>query len=220
MLYQYGYDEIDLRRDLETYFQEHGMKQAQAALEYAWDKHKGMTRINGQPFIIHPLFVAKYSIAIGANTEDQICIALLHDVCEDCNIDPKDLPFNEKVQEAVKRLTFVYNYEPNDTEDEKQLKKIIRKGETFAKLIEYPEALICKCIDRFHNLTTVEELPIEKIVKNVLETHRFLLPVVYNAMAVNLYRQYYNQLYVMSINLRSLNDLIALKHDIALNTMS
>jgi len=96
----------------------------------------------------------------------------------------------------------------------------VRKGETFARLIENPVALICKCIDRYHNLTTVEELSQENIAKNVLETHRLLLPVVYNALNIRLYSQYYNQLYVMSINLRSLNDLIALKHDIALNTMS
>ena len=220
MLYQYGYDEFDLRRDLEAYFAKHQMPQAQSALEYAWDKHDGATRMNGQPFIIHPLFVAKYGIAIGADSEDQICIALLHDVCEDCNINPDDLPFNDTVKNGVRSLTFVYDYGPDDTEDEKQLKKIVRKGETYARLIENPIALICKCIDRYHNLTTVEELPEKNIIKNVLETHRFLLPVVYNALNVRLYGDFYNQLYAMSINLRSLNDLIALKHDIALNTMS
>lgn len=220
MLYQYGYDEFDLRRDLEAYFTAHEMPQAQSALEYAWEKHEGATRINGQPFIIHPLFVAKYGIAIGSDSEDQICIALLHDVCEDCNIDPDKLPFNENVRKGVKALTFVYDYSPEDTEDERRLKKIVRKGETFARLIENPVALICKCIDRYHNLTTAEDLSQENIVKNVLETHRLLLPVVYNALNIRLYSQYYNQLYVMSINLRSLNDLIALKHNIALNTMS
>ena len=220
MLYQYGYDEHNLRKFLEAYFQSHMMPQAQAALEYAWEKHEVATRMNGQPFIIHPLFVARYSIAIGANTEDQICIALLHDVCEDCHISPSELPFNERVQKAVDLLTFVYDFEPDDSEDIKQLKKIIRKGETFARLIENPEALICKCIDRYHNLTTVEELPEPNIVKNVLETHRFLLPVVYNALNVRMYAPYHAQLYVLSINLRSLNDTIALNHGIALNTMS
>ena len=233
MLYQYGYDENDLRKFLEAYFKSHMMPQAQAALEYAWEKHKGATRIsrqpfikregathmNGQPFIIHPLSVAVYSIAIGADTEDQICIALLHDVCEDCHISPSELPFNERVRKAVGLLTFAYDFEPGDSEDVKQLKKIICKGETFARLIENPEALICKCIDRYNNLTTIEELPEPNIVKNVLETHRFLLPVVYNALNVRMYAPYHAQLLVLAINLRSQIDSIALHHNIELNAM-
>ena len=219
-MYQYGYDEHVLRRELEYYFSEHKMTQAQAALEYAWQKHEGMTRMNGQPFIVHPLFVAKFSIAIGAKTEDQICIALLHDVCEDCGVEPEELPFNERVQRGVKHLTFKYDYKEDDDDDEKMFKKLVVKSETYARLIEDPEALICKAIDRYHNLTTAEELPEKNIIKNVLETHRWLLPVIYNAITIKKYRQYYHQLYALSINLRALNDLLALKHNIALNTMS
>ena len=219
-MYQYGYDEFVLRRELEYYFQMHEFSQAQAALEYAWKKHEGQTRINGQPFIIHPLFVAKYGISIGAKTEEQICIALLHDVCEDCGIEPFELPFKEDVQRGVNYLTFKYNYSEEDDEDARQLKKIVVKGETYSRLIEEPRALICKGIDRYHNLTTAEELPERKIVKNVLETHRWLLPVIYNALTLRKYSAYYHQFYTLSINLRSLNDLLAMKHSIALNTMS
>lgn len=219
-MYQYGYDEHDLRRELYHFIEKRNYTEAARALEYAWEKHEGATRINGQPFIIHPMFVAKYGIAIGADSEDQICIALLHDVCEDCGVAPEELPFNEHVQHAVMHLTYAYDYDESDSEDVKQLKKIVTKGETFARLIECPDALICKCIDRYHNLTTCEELPEKNIIKNVLETHRFLLPVVYNALAIRMYADYHNQLYAMSINLRSLNDLLAMKHDIALNTMT
>lgn len=219
MLYQYGYNEHSLRRDLTAYFSTHKMSQAQAALEYAWEKHEGSKRMNGQPYIIHPLFVAKYSIAIGASSEDQVCIGLLHDVCEDCGILPTDLPFNEKVQQSVARLTFTYDFASGDSEDKKQMKKIISKCETFARLIEDPEALICKGIDRYHNLITVEELPEENIVKNVLETHRWLLPVIYSALSIRAYEKYHAQLYVLSINLRSMTDIVAMKHNITLNTM-
>ena len=55
------------------------------------------------------------------------------------------------------------------------MKKIISKCETFARLIEDPEALICKGIDRYHNLITVEELPEENIVKNVICSDNRLL---------------------------------------------
>ena len=219
-MYQYGYDEHTLRRELEAYFASHELMTAQRALEYAWEKHEGQTRINGQPFIVHPLFVAKYGICIGAKTEQQICIALLHDVCEDCGILPQELPFPEDVQCGVDYLTFKYDYDETDDEDTKQLKKIIVKSETYARLIEKPESLTCKGIDRYHNLITAEELPENKIIKNVLETHRLLLPNIYNALTIRKYSPFYHQLYTLSINLRSINDLLAMKHGIALNTMT
>ena len=74
--YQYGYDKDALRRELENFFRMNERPQAQKALEFAWEKHAGQTRINGQPFIVHPLFVAKYGISIGADTDEQIAIAL------------------------------------------------------------------------------------------------------------------------------------------------
>ena len=219
-MYQYGYDEHVLRRELEYYFSTHELPQAQKALDFAWDKHAGQTRINGQPFIVHPLFVAKYGISIGAKSDEQICIALLHDVCEDCGIEPEELPFSEDVQRGVRYLTFKYDYDESDDDDTKQLKKIVTKSETYARLIEEPRALICKGVDRYHNLTTAEELPDSKIVKNVLETHRWLLPVIYNALTIRKYSTFYHQFYTLSINLRSLNDLLAMKHGVTLNTMT
>lgn len=219
-MYQYGYDEHEFRDELESYFKEHTLPEAQKALDYAWEKHSGQTRINGQPFIIHPLFVAKYGICIGAKTEDQICIALLHDVCEDCGVEPEELPFNKKVQDTVRHLTFKYEYEEGDNEDEKRRKKMITKKATYARLLEDPLAVVCKGVDRFHNLTTAEELPPDKIEKNVLETHCLLLPVIYNALSLEAYKRYYDQLYTLSIGLRSLNDLLAMKHSIRLDTMA
>ncbi len=219
-MYQYGYDEHMLRRQLEKYFKEHNMKQATETMAYAWEKHRGMTRMNGQPFIIHPLFVAVYGIVIGANTEDQICIALLHDICEDCNVPPSELPANERVRESVGLLTLDYGFEEGDRDEEKRRKKLIVKSEAFARLIRAPEPLICKGIDRYHSLMTAEDLPEKNITKNVLETHRMLLPVIYNALTIETYEKYYSQLYALSINLRSLNDLLAMKHGIMLNTMS
>lgn len=219
-MYQYGYDEHEFRKELEKYFEDHTFPEAQKALDYAWEKHEGQNRINGQPFIIHPLFVAKYGICIGAKTEDQICVALLHDVCEDCGIEPEELPFNEEVQRAVRHLTFKYDYEEGDNEVERRRKKMIAKTVTYARLLKNPLAVVCKGVDRYHNLTTAEELPPGKITKNVLETHRLLLPVIYNALSLEAYSHFYHQLYTLSINLRSLNDLLAMKHGIRLDTIT
>ncbi len=216
-MYQYVYTAQDLRNELEVYFSEHRLTQAQAALEYAWQKHAGATRINGQPFIVHPLYVAKYSILIGANSEDQICTALLHDVCEDCNIAPIALPFRSSIQRSVAHLTFRYDFKPEDDASMRHFKKFLIKRETYAHLIDDPNALICKTIDRFHNLSTAEELSEQNIIKNIHETDRWLLPVVERALTLEAYQPHYHQLSLMSINLRSLNNCLALLHHVQLD---
>ena len=216
-MYQYAYTAHGLREELETYFKEQHLHQAQAALEYAWQQHAGTTRINGQPFIVHPLFVAKYSIMIGANSEDQICTALLHDVCEDCDIAPNALPFNPRVQRSVKHLTFHYDFDAEDSASTRYFKKFLVKRETYARLIEDPNALIIKTVDRFHNLTTAEELSEKNIIKNIHETDRWLLPVVEQALTHKEHQANYRQLYLMSVNLRSLNNCLALLHHVELD---
>ena len=218
-LYQYGQDEHKLRSYLEEYAAKHHFQEMKRAIDYAWNMHDGATRINGEPFIIHPLFVAKYSIGIGARSEDQICIALLHDVCEDCGIKPTELPFNGHVQHAVEHLTYVYDFAASDSEEAKRIKKAITKATTFARLIECPDALICKCIDRYHNLSTCEELEEHDIIKNIWETHWLLLPQIYNALPMEMYAEYYELLFVLSFNLCKLNDLLAMKHGITFNNI-
>lgn len=215
-MYPCGYDETELRRRLGDYLEEHQMIDAQRALKYAWEKHEGQKRLNGQPFIVHPLFVAYFGIMLGANTEDQICIALLHDVCEDCGVSPEDLPFNEHVRSSVKHLTFVYDFEDGDTEEERQYKKTVGKIRTYSRLIEDPDALVCKGIDRINNLMTIEDLKEDNIVKNVLDTDRWLLPIIHSALDLKKYKKYHKTLRAISVRLCAINDHLALTHNIPL----
>ena len=57
----------------------------QKAYDYAAEKHKGQTRLSGEPYIVHPLRATKFLMEIKPDLETiQTC--LLHDVMEDCNV--------------------------------------------------------------------------------------------------------------------------------------
>ena len=219
-MYQYGYSEAKLEALLVSYCKSRGFNDAIRAVRYAAEKHAGQKRMNGQPFIIHPYFVAWYGICSLANDENWICANLLHDVCEDCGVSPNELPFSDETKEIVGYLTFDYHYDEGDDEDERRRKKIYQKGIHYAELIAIPKGLISKGFDRYHNLLTVEDLPENNIRKNVLETHRHLLPRFYDALTLDAYRQYHMMLYKLSIDIRGINDHIAYTHGIELNTMS
>ena len=219
-MYQYGYSKRRLEELLVSYCKQRGFSDALRAIEYAAEKHAGQKRMNGQPFIIHPYFVAWYGICSFANDENWICANLLHDVCEDCGVSPNELPFSDETKEIVGYLTFDYHFDDGDDKDERRRKKIHQKGIHYAELVAHPKALISKGFDRYHNLLTVEDLPENNIRKNVLETHRHLLPGFYDALTLSAYEPYHMMLYKLSIDICGINDHIALTHDIELNTMS
>ena len=73
------------------------------ALKIAYDAHKNQVDKGGLPYIYHPIHLAEQM-----ETEDEICVALLHDVLEDTNITAeqlKEFGFNEKIIFALKVLT-------------------------------------------------------------------------------------------------------------------
>ncbi|MBQ6833714.1 MAG: hypothetical protein IJO55_04780 [Lachnospiraceae bacterium] len=94
-------------RYIESWAQRHGMEQTLRVLPMARKWHAGQFR-KGQehiPYIYHPLTVACHALALGLNEDDLVTAALLHDVCEDCGVDPAELPVSEAAREAVKCLT-------------------------------------------------------------------------------------------------------------------
>ena len=77
-----------------------------SALKYARSSHDGQTRKGdfAIPYITHPLNIACHAMSLEIEEDELIAAALLHDVCEDCDILPEELPVSEEVQEAEKDL--------------------------------------------------------------------------------------------------------------------
>lgn len=150
-----------------------GFEQSRTALVFARKAHAGQTRKGGAPYIIHPLSMACDAIACKGATDEIIATILLHDVCEDCNIPLSALPVNDIVRQGVKLMTI----RPFQGEE-----KIETKRRYFNELLDSKEAVICKAFDRYANLNDAEgALSEEAIVKNIRETHEFLMPVLKEA---------------------------------------
>ena len=195
-------------REMTTYlrgfFQGAEMFTAMKALGYTLQKHKGQTRKSGEPYAVHPLWMASYAVALGIKDDNTLAIILLHDVCEDCGIAPEYLPFNSVVRTGVKYMTIApFADEPKSS----------TKLRYFNELLECREALICKAIDRFSNLSTMEGvLSEEAIVKNVKETYDLLLPVLKRGK--DQWPDYSNLLFVLRANLKSVCRNLAVAHHV------
>lgn len=183
-----------------------GMYSSLKALGFMREKHGDQRRADGQLFIVHPLWMASYAAALGIKDDDVLAVILLHDVCEDTGTSIDSLPFNENIRRGVKYVTFT-KYE----DEEKQTAKI----RYFKELLESREALICKGLDRFMNLSTMEGvLSEEAIIKNIKETDELLLPVM--KAGKEKWPELSDLLFVIRANIRAVNDTLAAVHGIHL----
>lgn len=184
--------------------------QTMRALGYTRRKHHNQARDSGEPYIVHPLSMACFAIGLGLTDDDLIAVILLHDVCEDTKTAVEDLPVNDIVKHGVKYMTITEM--PGKTPLE-------QKRRYFWSLLEDCHSLICKAIDRYSNLSTMVGIfTIEKIEKNIRETHDLLLPVLKEAKEH--YPEYANEFFVLKNILRSLNDNLAMVFGIDLYSAS
>ena len=189
---------------LRGFFEGAGMVTSLKALGYALAKHDGQTRKSGEPYAVHPLWMASYAVALGIKDDNTVAVILLHDVCEDCGIDLESLPFNSVVRTGVRYMTISpFNDEP----------KTATKLRYFNELLECREALLCKAIDRFSNLATAEGiLSEESIIKNVKETYDLLLPVMKRGK--DKWPELSNLFFVLRANLKSVCRNLAVSHHV------
>lgn len=184
---------------LKAFMEGANMKESQRALAYVRKKHKGQTRKDGLPYIVHPLRMACYAASLGIKNDNTMCTILLHDVCEDCGIPYRELPFCEQVQDSVRHVT-VTQFATDRSKDE-------TKRRYYSELIYSPDACITKGLDKYDNLTDmVFTLSNDAIGKNVAETDVLLLPVLREAR--NEYPELSNILYTIRTNLRSVNGIL------------
>ena len=150
------------------------------ALKYAKISHDGQTRKGdfAIPYITHPLNVACQNVACHAisleiNEDEVIATALLHDVCEDCDIAPEELPVSDEVREAVRLLTRI------PIEGESREETLERY---YSRLIKNRVATIVKLLDRCNNVSFMTfAFPDSKIREYIAETRSYVLPLLEEA---------------------------------------
>lgn len=166
------FNEVSMYNALEAYSIAHHLSETWRALSYAKQKHAGQVRKgkDGIPYIHHPLLVACHALALGFTDDTILAAALLHDVCEDCGVMPKDLPFSEEIKEIVALLTKTNdNYGKTDA----------KKTRYYSALANHPAAVIIKLLDRCNNISCMSSgFSRTKIESYIEETEKWFCPLL------------------------------------------
>lgn len=147
------------------------------AYRFAKEAHKGVRRRSGEPYILHPIAVAKIAsqeIGLGSTS---ICAALLHDVVEDTDFTVEDIEqhFGHKIARLVEGLTKISGGIFGD--------KASAQAENFRKLLltmsEDIRVVLVKMADRLHNMRTLGSMAPNKQYKIAGETLYIYAPLAH-----------------------------------------
>lgn len=146
------------------------------AFEMAAEAHKTMRRKTGEPYILHPLAVAKICVdEIGLGVRSSIC-ALLHDTVEDTDVTLEDIQrdFGDEITKIVDGLTKIASVmDANTTQQAENFKKIL------LTLTDDPRVILIKLADRLHNMRTLDCMKREKQLKISSETVYVYAPLAH-----------------------------------------
>ena len=152
------------------------------AFNFARQAHKGVRRLSGEPYIMHPIAVALIAceeIGLGSTS---ICAALLHDVVEDTDYTTEDIEnmYGPKIAQIVEGLTKISGGIFGD--------KASAQAENFKKLLltmsDDIRVVLIKICDRLHNMRTLQSQPANKQYKIAGETLYIYAPIA-NRLGLN-----------------------------------
>lgn len=152
------------------------------AFNFARQAHKGVRRLSGEPYIMHPIAVAQIAceeIGLGSTS---ICSALLHDVVEDTDYTIEDIEniFGPKIAQIVDGLTKISGGIFGE--------QASAQAENFKKLLltmsDDIRVILIKICDRLHNMRTLASQPANKQYKIAGETLYIYAPLA-NRLGLN-----------------------------------
>ena len=152
------------------------------AFNFARQAHKGVRRLSGEPYILHPIAVAQIAceeMGLGATS---ISAALLHDVVEDTDYTVEDIEniFGSKIAQIVDGLTKISGGIFGE--------QASAQAENFKKLLltmsDDIRVILIKICDRLHNMRTLASQPANKQYKIAGETLYIYAPLA-NRLGLN-----------------------------------
>lgn len=152
------------------------VEKIEKAYKIAKDAHKDQKRRSGEPYIMHPVAVARILLKLGMDNEC-IIAALLHDVVEDTEY---GLPFIQEtfgddvalLVDGVTKLGHI----PLSTREEVQAENIRKM---FIAMNKDVRVIIIKLADRLHNMRTLQYMPDYKQREKSLETLEIYAPIAH-----------------------------------------
>lgn len=151
-------------------------KKIRKAFNIAVEAHKDMRRKSGEPYIYHPIDVARIAAKeIGLSTTSIIC-SLLHDVVEDTDYTLEDIErlFDSKVARIIDGLTKISEvYDQNVSMQAENFRKML------LTLSDDIRVILIKLADRLHNMRTLASMPKHKQLKIASETLYLYAPLAH-----------------------------------------
>jgi GTP pyrophosphokinase len=146
------------------------------AFDLAMEAHKDMRRKSGEPYILHPLAVARIAAEeIGLGTTS-IVGAILHDTVEDTDITLEDIEhlFGKKVRDIIDGLTKISDvFDHTSSIQAENFKKML------LTLSDDVRVILIKLADRLHNMRTLESMRRDKQLKIASETQFMFAPLAH-----------------------------------------
>ena len=156
---------------------ENDVELIRSALDVAIDAHKDQYRKSGEPYIFHPLAVAKIAAEKIGLDSIGIASALLHDVVEDSKYSIQDIEsrFGETIAKIVSGLTKISKL--------KKDKILSIQAENFRKMLltlnDDVRVILIKIADRLHNMQTMHYMPLDKQTKISSESLYIYAPIAH-----------------------------------------
>lgn len=157
-----------------SYLQPDEVEQVQRAYHMAEEAHNGQFRASGEPYIVHPVAVARILATMRLDYKS-IIVALLHDIIEDtvCSKEDIQVAFDEEIANLVDGVTKLTQIKFN-TRAEAQ-------AENFRKMLlamtKDVRTIIIKLADRMHNMQTVQHLNADRRRRIARETLDIYAPL-------------------------------------------
>ncbi|MEQ1813740.1 MAG: bifunctional (p)ppGpp synthetase/guanosine-3',5'-bis(diphosphate) 3'-pyrophosphohydrolase [Candidatus Nitrotoga sp.] len=167
-------DAKTLLQEVSAYLPPRDVKSIQRALEFSAVAHEGQLRKSGDPYVSHPIAVARILTPLHLDAQ-AIVAALLHDVVEDTGVSTEEVAekFGKPVAILVDGLSKLARMEFQTTED--------AQAENFRKMLlamaRDVRVILIKLADRLHNMRTLESMSREKSERIARETLEIYAPI-------------------------------------------
>ena len=145
------------------------------AYELAVEAHAKQRRKSGEPYILHPIAVARIcaeEIGLGPTA---VVAALLHDVVEDTDVSLEDIysKFGDRVAMIVDGLTKLDRSYQSDSPQAENFRKVL------STLVKDVRVVLIKMADRLHNMRTLGSMPRHKQLAIAAETNYIYAPLAH-----------------------------------------
>ncbi len=175
-----------LIEELSAYLKPRDVEHVRVAIEFSRAAHQGQMRQSGDPYVSHPIAVARILAPLHIDVQ-AIIAALLHDVVEDTEITTGQVAekFGKPVAELVEGLSKLDRIQFETRED--------AQAENFRKMLlamaRDVRVILIKLADRLHNMRTLESMALDKRERIASETMEIYAPIA-NRLGLNdIYRE-------------------------------